>query len=118
MDDEGSCELKHVVQYIVRLKCCVGRHVSVAYEIYKYKGMYQEKLLQKLRAKCTSDHHVGAGLPQQHDSNPAGPRNISALSLHAGMIFPSFELMIKIRCFMWCTAEVLNFFPALFHSNI
>jgi hypothetical protein len=45
--------------------------------------MYQEKLLQKLRAKCTSDHCIAAGLPQQHDSNPAGPYNISAPSLLA-----------------------------------
>jgi hypothetical protein len=37
--DEASCELKHVSQYHITLKYCVGRGVLFVYEIEKQKGM-------------------------------------------------------------------------------
>jgi hypothetical protein len=50
--------------------------------------------------KAASPMYLGpsrwASLPHHHDSNPAGQRNISALSLHAEMFFLSFQLMTKI----------------------
>jgi hypothetical protein len=39
--DDNSCELLHVAQYYMRLKCCVGRLISDVCKIPTHKGMCQ-----------------------------------------------------------------------------
>jgi hypothetical protein len=41
--DDGSCELRHVAQYYVTLKCRVGRFTSVVGDVEKHNGIYQIK---------------------------------------------------------------------------
>jgi len=41
--DDGSCELKHVAQYYVTLKCRVGRCTSVVGDIKNTTGFIRKK---------------------------------------------------------------------------
>jgi len=54
---------------------------------------------------------------QQHDSNPAGPCNISALSLHAGM-FMSFQLRQKYNVLYDAQRKTLFFSSAISIQHI
>ena len=40
MSDDGSCELKHVALWYVTLQCCVGRCISVVWDVEKHNRMY------------------------------------------------------------------------------
>ena len=46
MPDDGSCKLKHVAQYYMTLKCCVGWRISVVCDVEQHSQIYQNKTHQ------------------------------------------------------------------------
>jgi hypothetical protein len=44
MPDDGSCELEHLAQCYVTLKCCVGHHFLFVCDRGKHNGMHQIKI--------------------------------------------------------------------------
>jgi hypothetical protein len=42
--DDGSCELKHIAQYYVTLKCRVGQCILVLCDTEKHDEIYQNKI--------------------------------------------------------------------------